>query len=85
MPLIYMGAFGWVKNNYYSGLALFRATIRRLGVFELANSHYSLLVFCGITHYSTIPTKCWNSYYSKIEDSSILATIFYSSKRTLNY
>jgi hypothetical protein len=79
-----MGAFGWVKNSYYSGLALFRVTIRHLDVFGLANSHYSLFVFCGICHYSTILTKCWNSY-SKIENSSILATILDSSKRRMIY
>jgi hypothetical protein len=72
-----------VKNSYYSELALFQATIQRLGVFGLANNHYSLFVFCGIAHYSTIPTKYCNNYYPKIEDSSILATILDSSKRIL--
>ena len=57
ITFIILVAFGWVKNGYYSGLALFRVTIRRLGVFGLANSHYSLFVFCGIAHYSTILTK----------------------------
>jgi hypothetical protein len=64
--LFFKGAFGWVENSYYSGLTLFRATNLLLGVFELANSHYSLFVFCGIAHYSTNFTKYWNIYYSQI-------------------
>ena len=71
------GAFGWVKNSYYSGLALFWTTNLRLGVFRIANSHYSLFVFCGIVHYSTNLIKCWDSYYP--------LTILDSSKRTFTY